>query len=438
MKRELTLAIGAALLGASSTVFAITDTETNASIPFNLSNPGARSMGMGGAFVGLADDATAAYTNPAGLTQLVTPEVSVEGRHTDYSIAHVTGGSASFNPFNGSGINTADADSSRTNLSFISFVYPHERWSFAAYRDELVHFRTDFASNSDGVALALDPVPYQTFPVTANAELKIVDYGVSAAFRAGDSVSIGAGLSYYDFDIRTLMTRVAFAGNDLDVPAGTPLNREDQSGSDNDVGVNLGARFVLSEHWSAGVTYRQGPKFGYAATTTVFDLSTGAPSVAVDLKNVRFKVPDQFGAGLSWHPTDALVVNLDADYIQYSQLTHGMQSLFGSDATAVSHLSIPNGAEVHLGGEYTFTQMAHPFSLRAGLWHDPRHSIEYKGDPGEDPSAAALAALFHGGKGSQTHVAVGAGFAFAKFQIDAAADFSDQTDTLSLSGVYHF
>jgi len=297
MNNRLRIAICLALLGMSGSAAALTDSDVNSVIPFNFANPGARSLGMGGAFLALSDDATAAYTNPAGLTQLLEPEISVEGRHTSYSVPFVNGGSYTVDPLNLEGLHAAEASSSKNNISYLSVSFPHERWSFAAYRDELVHFRTDFASNSDGVALALDPVPYQTFPVTANAELKIVDYGVSAAFRAGDSVSIGAGLSYYDFDIRTLMTRVAFAGNDLDVPAGTPLNREDQSGSDNDVGVNLGARFVLSEHWSAGVTYRQGPKFGYAATTTVFDLSTGAPSVAVDLKNVRFKVPDQFGAG---------------------------------------------------------------------------------------------------------------------------------------------
>jgi len=115
-----------------------------------------------------------------------------------------------------------------------------------------------------------------------------------------------------------------------------------------------------------------------------------------------------------------------------------VQSLFGNGDAGVARLSIPNGTELHLGGEYTFTQMAHPFSLRAGIWHDPRHSIEYKGDPGTDLGASALAVVFHGGQGSQNHVAVGGGFAFSKFQIDAAADFSDQTDTLSLSGVYHF
>jgi len=83
--------------------------------------------------------------------------------------------------------------------------------------------------------------------------------------------------------------------------------------------------------------------------------------------------------------------------------------------------------------------MAHPFSLRAGVWHDPRHSIEYKGaDPGDDIGALGLATLFSVGKGSQTHYSIGGGFAFAKFQIDAAADFSDLTDMYSISAVYHF
>jgi hypothetical protein len=40
---------------------------------FSFSNPGARSMGLGGAFVALADDATAAFANPAGLVQTAVP-----------------------------------------------------------------------------------------------------------------------------------------------------------------------------------------------------------------------------------------------------------------------------------------------------------------------------------------------------------------------------
>lgn len=50
------------------------------SVNFNLTGAGARAAGMGGAFIGVADDATAVVWNPAGLTQLYKPEASVVTR----------------------------------------------------------------------------------------------------------------------------------------------------------------------------------------------------------------------------------------------------------------------------------------------------------------------------------------------------------------------
>ena len=47
---------------------------------FTLNGNGARAAGMGNAFVGLADDATAISWNAAGLTQLYSMEASVIGR----------------------------------------------------------------------------------------------------------------------------------------------------------------------------------------------------------------------------------------------------------------------------------------------------------------------------------------------------------------------
>src|SRR5213082_4262112 len=58
-----------------------TDIEALSGLQFNFGNPGARSLGMGGAFLGLADDASAAEANPAGLTILRKPEVSIEARN---------------------------------------------------------------------------------------------------------------------------------------------------------------------------------------------------------------------------------------------------------------------------------------------------------------------------------------------------------------------
>ena len=58
--RALTVTLVLGVLGPGSTL-AQTNDEANASLRFDFSNPGAASLGLGGAFTGIANDATAAY-----------------------------------------------------------------------------------------------------------------------------------------------------------------------------------------------------------------------------------------------------------------------------------------------------------------------------------------------------------------------------------------
>ncbi len=449
MTRTLTYAacLGLALLAAP--VYALTDSETNASVPFSFANPGARSLGMGGAFIGLADDATAAYTNPGGLTQPRQTEISAEVRHTSYSLPYVNGGSATATSgsFDSSDLNSSDANSSKNNLSFLSVLFPRDRWAIALYRHELLNYSSDFSSSGAFVSFpefgAGAGGNLRAFD--AKSSLTVVNYGVSGAWRVNDHVSLGAGLSWYDFDIHTTDTRYVLddAGQSTDEVA----NQQVQRGSDNAVGVNLGARFQFNDRWSMGLVYRYVPDFSYTAT------SYPGPNVLFDpviLSNVKFDVPDSYGIGLSFRPSDFLVLNLDVVQVQYSQLSDGMRSLFyGLDEDGnkifndASKLRVSDGTEVHLGGEYTFAQFSHPFSIRAGVWHDPGHTLRYSGTPPGDgglfsQGQVGLATLFSQGGGSQTHYAGGLGFAFTKFQVDFAFDLSDDVDTYSMSGVYRF
>lgn len=48
---------------------------------WNITGAGARAAGMGGAFIGVADDATAVVWNPGGLTQLYRPEASLVSKY---------------------------------------------------------------------------------------------------------------------------------------------------------------------------------------------------------------------------------------------------------------------------------------------------------------------------------------------------------------------
>jgi UDP-N-acetylmuramyl pentapeptide phosphotransferase/UDP-N-acetylglucosamine-1-phosphate transferase len=84
---------------------------------FNLAGNGARAAGMGYAFTGLADDATAISWNAAGLTQLQNMEASV--------VARLGFGSASYDYPAGIGIDQWDVETqSKFQFNFASFVVP--------------------------------------------------------------------------------------------------------------------------------------------------------------------------------------------------------------------------------------------------------------------------------------------------------------------------
>lgn len=68
------LILGILVVGLSQISFA-------QELDWNLTGAGARAEGFGGAFIGIADDATAIVWNPAGLTQLERTEVSAVARY---------------------------------------------------------------------------------------------------------------------------------------------------------------------------------------------------------------------------------------------------------------------------------------------------------------------------------------------------------------------
>jgi len=430
MRKALTAAVALSLATLATDALAIVDLEVNASIPFSFTSPGARSLGMAGAFVGLADDATAAYTNPAGLTQLRQTEVSVEVRRTKFDTPFADGGTFDEGNFDASTVGSDHVTSSKNNPSFISIVVPYDRWAFAFYRHELARYSAQFTRatiNGDLIYL---------FPLATKTDLRIDNLGASAAFKVNDAWSLGFGLSRYGLRLDTAAVRF---------DNGKLVAAQLQNGDENAIGWNVGARWNASDTLSLGLIYRKAPQFRYRASSFVLNPNNpNDPTSTTILDRVRFNVPDVWGAGVTWRPSDTWLVNFDVDRVRYGELTGGIQTLFGyPDSTR--RLNVPNGTEVHLGTEYTFATMAHPLSLRGGVWRDPRHSISFKGEPGNncqnnegDCVDVALAALCSKGRGPETHVSVGAGMAFKSFQVDLAGDFSNAVDTWSLSGVYRF
>jgi long-subunit fatty acid transport protein len=414
------LLVTAVLTALVSPAQALTDSVINAGLQINFANPGARSLGMAGAFLGFSDDATAAYTNPAGLTALAAPEFAFEGRRYENSVSYVSGGIGSVAPDSSSGLSFSDAQSSTNSPSFFSFVYPVENWSFAVYRHELANYDNRLLQNTVFVNSDNPALRAEVFAQGAAIDVRIVNIGASAAYRLNDQWSLG---------VSVINSNMQFAG----VTARLQGQVEVQVGDEDDWVYNLGLMYRASDQWSFGMAYRRGGDFnlGYAAQAVDESFAFNG--------RTSFNVPHQYGVGVAFRPTEAFAIGFEANHVRYSRLGEGFDSIsFTPIGQAPSFgIGADNGTELRLGGEYVFANMERPFIVRAGVWRDPDHRLAYQGAPPSNFGAAAARVIFPDGD-DEMHYSLGFGWAFEKFQIDAAADFSDIVDTYSVSGVFRF
>jgi hypothetical protein len=284
-------------------------------------SPGARSMGLGGAFVALADDATAAFANPAGLVQLLRPEISAELRVSSDQRQLDPDPNDDLGGFLGS-------EEDYTGLGFISFVYPKNRWSLATY----AHNTSRYDYSEDSVALIDSTV--------------ISSIGVSGAYRATEQLHLGLGIAYYE------RGEISFFDNlMLDKSSSASLGSLLQAQSarrnpeNKDWSINTGFLWNVSSQWNIGGFYRQGPR-------------------------IDPPFPDVYGLGAAFRTKNGnLAVSFEWDHVGYSGLAVDYPDPFASDPDLARKLSSTN--ELHLGAEYAFLKMTPIIAVRVGMWTDP-------------------------------------------------------------------
>ena len=381
---------------------------------FSFSNPGARSLGFGGAFAALADDATAAYANPAGLVQLTETEVSFETRLWNRSPSFIVGGRIEGEP-TGRGLDTRrglafERDHSQdVGPSFASIVIPRGRWSFALYGHQLAQFEQ--SAESQGFFTEEDFFS-RTLASRETVDLEVVTVGTAAGFRLNDRLSIGLGIVVSDVSLTTK----ADSFFPEEYPYGEASFRpEDQFDTftlaieGTAVTVNAGVLGRISEQLSASLFYRQGAEVDGTGTAILFP---GFPDSELLRGEVAFKVPDVAGAGLAFRSKDGRVtLAAETDWVEYSDL-------FQIGEGGVEY---QDGWEYHVGAEYALLQSTPILAFRAGAWVEKREETEAFLDDRD-----------------VTHLSAGLGIVTSLVQIDLAGDFSDRGDTASLSFIYNF
>jgi long-subunit fatty acid transport protein len=403
--------------------------------PFTFPNPGARSLGFGGAFVALADDATAAIANPAGLVQLLEPEVSIDVRLWDYSTDYTSGGRIRGAPTgtgldDTAGLRFGESSETLAGLSFLSYVYPKKKWSFAFHR----HLQADFESTSETQGLFTETTtgPRRISDQRATADFELLTYGVSAAYKLSDRFSIGAGLVYFE-GLLTLGAATFARDDDSPQSLYEPISylpqrlKIDQvlSLDESDWGFNLGILWKLSSAWSAGAVYRKGATFdnfrGYAETGPAngFGLPPGIVMLDASLGDLAF--PDGYGAGIAYRsPAGRFTTSFEWDRVEYADVARSLD---------LTDQEIDDSSQLRLGGEYVILDSTPVVALRAGAWYEPDNLMRGNG------SKPIVDALVPAGD-DEMHYSSGLGVAFETFQLDIGIDLSQSSDTLSVSAVF--
>jgi long-chain fatty acid transport protein len=406
-------------------------------LQLSVSDPGARSMGFGGAFVALGDDATAAFANPAGLTQLLRPEISIEWRHRSYSEPYTRAGRIEGLP-TGIGIDTLDGLMTATSekdvagLSFLSFAWPLENWTLSIFRHE--YARHEFAGETQGLFGAGSTCCQPRYvDQRMSSELDFLSWGLSAGYKISDALSLGLGLVYHD---TWLVADVSQYFPDEDTPESRffpnsylperMILSQRSIAADSDVTLTGGFLWRPSQNWSVGGVYRQGLETGFgievrAGEAVDFGVPPGAVIARATAGPIEF--PDIYGAGIAYRrPDGRFTASFQWDRVEYSSLPRSIE---------VDDQTVDDADEWHLGAEYVFLSSKPVVALRLGAWLDPDHQLHATSD---DPFVRAM---LPPGK-DEWHYSAGLGIAMDRFQVDLAVDIGERLDTVALSAVYNF
>lgn len=402
--------------------------------PFSFPNPGARSLGFGGAFLALADDATASIANPAGLVQLLEPEVSFDLRLWSYSTPFTAGGRINGMP---TGIGLDDTASLEfgvsedrlAGLSFLSYVYPRKRWSLAFHRHLQGNFQSStetqglFGEGSAGLVRISDQ--------RTSSDFELVTYGVSAAYKLTEALSLGVGLTYFDGSL--VLESTSYFPSD-----GSPegffepntfssdrvMISQTLSIDDSDWRVNAGILWKLSPSWSLGAVYRAAPTFrftGFGIAGPANTLGFPPGQLLPFQFDTALTLPDGYGVGFAFRSLSGrTTISFEWDQIEYTDVV---------DSLELDDQEIDDANELRLGGEYVFLDSTPVIAVRLGAWFDPDHLMRGNGQD------LVVDALVVEGE-DQMHFSAGFGLAFETFQIDVGIDLSQTADTLSVSAVF--
>jgi len=434
------------ILSSPPELFCQVHERPNQSVPFNFRYfqidygvSGARANSLGGAFIGVADDATAATINPAGLTVLTRLETSAHILLRRSEIKELAGSREKWNK-------KKDYSHLETDLSYGNITVPFKKFTFAGYWDVKSHNTSQFeyeqvVTSELKLPLTL-PQMLQcigTCPgCKVHSNLQVMNLGLSVAYPfITYRLSLGFSLQVTKLDFSLSETQYFDASllkGDFNLKGNIAENIysiRTIDESDWDFSYSLGMLFKPTSRLSVGLVYNKYPELQVNSEifypTFFIDNSTFL-QVKAENEKINLKVPDSYGIGLYYKITDWLRISADMIRIKYSDilqdsLVNVIKVYDESGKSSIPYnfpdLKINDATEFHFGVEYLLPLKKVKFALRGGIYNDPFH-FPYAVD--DNPT---LKILFPKEK-DLIHFTAGFGFGIKNITIDFAAKVSTQ------------
>ena len=454
------------------------DSALLSKLRFNLTNPGGKSLAMGGAFSAIADDATAAIANPAGLGLISSIEFAVSGKRVVETLALATarstasGGLAA--PYPPVSTSTVGLDASETSVEFAGVVVPISRRLVAAltYAENL-RFEGDAGAggyqylelrdNRSGGATRRDFLyEYREY---GSAKLSNRLLAASLAYRVTERVRIGGGVT---------LNRSSF---DLDGDAGgahrivshtylSPTAEETrtttmavQGLSGTKVGFVAGvhADLLADGRLTFGADYRYTPS---TEGTLVIGGDVPTPLSSQTARPFSFRVPRDASVGLAAHPMPGLTIAAELQWIAYGDIFDrplpvvsysGLAGPFpGVPVSGVlaDLAPAPNVWVPRLGFEYVAGGPDVRVAFRVGYHREPAHGVtaslaarDASSQPfpiTDPPYSDSVAAVFDGGLADDRFTG-GLGLTMARaLSLDLGFDVGRESRQFAVSLFYRF
>lgn len=355
-------------------------------------DPGSpRAAGLAGAFTAVADDPSAALTNPAGLA--VGPRTEAMG-------SLLRRGSGTVGP--------GDVISPSTDLGLVG-------GSVAIGRNLGlgVHFSEPRDVKLD---LAQEPLPNSTYDLGFLRATRRT-FGVAAAYAVTSRLRLGAGIAG---------ERLELSGEDsVFRTQGGTLTQVEATGTDSAVTATFGGLYDVSKAIRVGLS-------AHAGATFDVDRTAYSPVEArtVDHGSVyRLREPDRFSAGVACRLPASLRVSGQVDLVRYSQIRDALDVRRELQRT---DYVLDDGFEGHLGLEWARAFDPVTLQVRGGLWSQAPGSVRYIG-----PDLAER--MTFQGSSRRLREGLGASLLFkAGFAMDAAVLMGGDRTLLVAAARYRF